>query len=276
MKVFTFYYNRYTDATTSKALYENGIDHYVMLHNAEDKHKFIKGNTIFGTPVVTDNPKGLAFQRNSALDMVEDGEWCVFMCDDFKMVKAFNYENYMDLESPPFDMRNQAPHRYKQTISLSQMFYTFPYLIALAETANIHLIGFAFNDNPRNNQRKFGHKGLVDGRFWLIKKSSLRFDTNAQLIDDVAWTALNLKYFKNNLVFNWIDPEFDRYTKGGFGTIEERIEQRRSECAYLVKKFPTLIQYAQKAGWPPGTHIKIKNRGDKLKLVERNFFQQLV
>lgn len=269
MKVFTFFYNRYTDATTSKALAENDIDHYVMIHNAEDKHKFIEGGTLHGTPVVTDNSTGLAYQRNSALDMVDEGEWCAFMCDDFKMVKAFNFQNYTDLECEPFDMKNQKPHRYTQIISLKELFSTFPYLIDVAETANIHLIGFAFNDNPRNNQRKFGHKGLVDGRFWLIKKSSLRFDTNAQLIDDVAWTALNLKYYKNNLVFNWIDPEFSRYTKGGFGTIEERIEQRRSECAYLVRKFPTLIQYADKAGWPTGTHIKIKNRGDKLQLIEK-------
>ena len=39
MKVFTFYYNRYDDATTSKALYDNGIEHNVLIHTKEDYEK---------------------------------------------------------------------------------------------------------------------------------------------------------------------------------------------------------------------------------------------
>lgn len=270
MKVFTFFYNRYETATTSRALYENGIDHNVLIHNADDKQKFIEGKTIYGTPIITNQPKGLAYQRNFALDMMEQNEWAVFMCDDFEKVIAYNFDRWMDLASPPIDMKNQREHKYTQKISLKQMFSTFDYLIELAETANIHLIGFAFNNNPRNNRKKFGHKGLVDGRFWILKKSELRFDLQAQLIDDVAWTAENLEKWGNNLVFNWIDPEFGRYTNGGFGSISQRTEQRKLECQYLVNKYPKTIRFAEKPGWETGTHIKIKGSGRHLELIEKS------
>lgn len=276
LKVFTFFYNRYNTATTSKALNENGIPHYVMLHNQEQHDLHVSGNTLFGTPVITNNPKGLAFQRNSALDMVEDGEWCVFMCDDFKEIKAYNFENYDAFPSVEFDEKNQSQFNYNRILTMKEFFSTFDYLIDLAETANIHLIGFAFTANPRNNGRKFSFKGLVDGRCWIIKKSHLRFDPNVQLIDDVYWTALNLQTFKNNLVFNWIDPEFQRYTSGGFGSIPERLEQRRAECDYLVKKFPKLIRYAEKPGWESGTHIKVLGTGKKLMLVDKGDKQKLI
>ena len=92
MKVFTFFYNRFDTATTSKALNENNINHTVLIHSADDLQKFVKGNTIHGKAVVTNNGKGLAYQRNSALDMMNTGEWGVFMCDDFKRIYSYPKE----------------------------------------------------------------------------------------------------------------------------------------------------------------------------------------
>ena len=94
MKTFTFFYNRYETATTSKALADNDIEHYVMIHSESDYEKFMQGGTMKGIPVITNNDKGLAYQRNSALDMVNDDEWCVFMCDDFQIIKAFNFDRF--------------------------------------------------------------------------------------------------------------------------------------------------------------------------------------
>ena len=83
MKVFTFFYNRFETATTSKALYENGIKHTVLMHHRSDYEKFKKNDTIFGTPEVTNFPRGLAHQRNAALDIMNMNEWAVCRCDDF-------------------------------------------------------------------------------------------------------------------------------------------------------------------------------------------------
>ena len=66
MKVFTFFYNRFETATTSNALYDNGIDHYVMIHSEQDLAKFKEGGTLKGKPIVTNQRKGLAYQRNCA------------------------------------------------------------------------------------------------------------------------------------------------------------------------------------------------------------------
>lgn len=260
MKVFTFFYNRYETATTSKALYENDIAHNILIHTEEDYQKFIKGKTLYGKAHITNNPKGLAYQRNTALDMMNDGEWAVFMCDDFKQIKSVP-EQTLQSNQKTIDINfgNQHIYRFKNKdiISLKKMFSYFPKLIELAEKNKIHLIGFGLHDNPLNLRNRFTTRGLADGRFWLVKKSNYKFDIRAQLIDDVAWTAENLIRHNNVLVLNWIVPEFRRYTKGGFGSTEERKSLRKAECTYLAYKFNPLVRIAEKKNWDYGTHIKI-------------------
>ena len=260
MKVFTFFYDRYTTATTSIELEKWGIEHYVFMHTEEAHSKFIEGNTIKGTPIITNNPKGLAYQKNSALEMLEDDEWGVFMSDDFSVIKAFNFDRVKIDDKVEFDIKNQKEFRYSDRPTMAQLFTIFPYLIKQAERLNIKMIGFSSNENPRNVQRKFGFKGLVDGRMFLAKKSELRFDNNVNSIDDYYFTLLNIEKNSNNLILNWISPEFQRYSAGGVGSKEARKEQRKRDCAYLVDRFPRLVKFADKAGYDKGEHIKIVAR----------------
>lgn len=258
MKVFTFFYNRFENATTSAALSQNNINHKVMIHSSDDLQKFVKGGTIHGKAVVTGNGKGLAYQRNSALDLMDDGEWGVFMCDDFQKIKAYPKQFiFSKTQSININHQNQNQFRLKIEIGLKEMFSWFPKLIELAEKNNIHLVGFGLHDNPMNLRNKFSTRGLADGRFWLVKKSHYKFDLNAQLIDDVAWTAENLVRHKNVLVLNWCVPYFERYTAGGFGSTTERKKLRMKECAYLANKFDPLVRIAEKPGWDHGTHIRL-------------------
>jgi hypothetical protein len=258
VKVFTFFYNRYDTASTSLALAQNSIDHTVLIHTTEDLQKFIKGQTIHGKPVVTNNGKGLAYQRNSALEMMDTGEWGVFMCDDFQKIKAYPKEFiFSKTQSIDINQQNQNKYRLKNQVTLKEMFNWFPKLIELAEQNNIHLIGFGLHDNPMNLRKKFTTRGLADGRFWLVRKAQYKFDVNAQLIDDVAWTAENLVRHKNVLILNWCVPYFERYTAGGFGSTTERKALRMKECAYLANKFDPLVKIAEKPGWDYGTHIRI-------------------
>ena len=270
MKTITFFYNRYETATTSKALFENDIDHTVLIHNKKDYEKFKKGKTIYGKPVITDNPKGLAYQRNSALDMLEDGEWAAFLCDDFQKIKSYKKSIILGaISSLPVTFANQNKYRLKEEISLKQMYEYFPKLIELAELNNVYLIGFGLHDNPLNLRNKFNTRGLADGRFWLVKKSDYKFDLNAQLADDVAWTAENLVRQGNNLILNWVVPYFKRYTAGGFGNKEERKELRKKECAYLVNKYQPLVRIAKKTKWDYGTHIQIYGTDGNIMAVRR-------
>jgi len=276
MKVFTFFYNRYTNATTSQALYENGINHNVLIHKEKDYELFKKGNTLYGKAIVTNSPKGLAYQRNCALDMMDIGEWAVFMCDDFKKIYSFPKEkifnNKLELE---INFENQKQYRLnsKNEMQLSEMFQLFPKLIELAELNKIYLIGFALHDNPLNLRKKFGHRGLADGRFWIVKKSTYKFDLNAQLIDDVAWTSENLVRHGNVLILNWTVPYFSRYTSGGFGSTEERKVLRKKECAYLCNKYNPLVTYANKPGWDYGTHIRIIGTDNNIAIARKKIFK---
>lgn len=273
MKVFTFFYNRFDSATTSIALAENGIEHYVLVHSEEDSKKFAEGQTIKGKEIITGNGKGLAYQRNTALSMMEEGEWAAFMCDDFQQVYSFPKQFiFSKTNSIDVTTENQNSYRIKKqkNMSLKEMFSMFPKLIEIAETNNIHLIGFALHDNPRNLRKKFTTRGLADGRFWLVKKSSYSFDVNAQMIDDVCWTAENLIRHGNVLVLNWCIPYFSRYTAGGYGSTEARKQRRMKECAYLVKKYSPLIRYAEKSGWDTGTHIRINGSDKNILTARRN------
>jgi hypothetical protein len=272
MKVFTFFYNRYETATTSKALCENGIPHYALIHTQKDYERFVAGKTLQGKPIVTGNGKGLAHQRNSALQMMEKGEWAVFMCDDFKHIKSLPLDwitsNRNEL---PINFQNQNAFRINKHAkpTLKEMFGLFPMLIELAERNGIHLIGFGLHDNPQNLRKKFTNRGLADGRFWLVKKASYNFDVKAQLIDDVAWTAENLLRHRNVLVLNWLVPYFERYTAGGFGSTEERKTLRLKECQYLVNKYNPLVKFAKKPGWDVGTHIKIYGTDNNIAIARK-------
>lgn len=261
MKVFTFFYNRYDSATTSLALAQNGIEHNVLIHSAEDADKFKRGGVLGGKVVVTGNPKGLAYQRNTALDMMDFGEWAVFASDDFRYVLSQPLELVLSTSRRiEVTNLNQDKLKFKKSehlLPLRDLFLIFPKLIEIAEANKIHLVGFASNDNPRALKNKFTTRGLADGRLWLVKKSSLRFDHMAQSIDDYAWTVENLLRFGNVLVLNWVLPVFARYTAGGYGTEKERLELKRAECAYLVSKYEPIIRIAKKPGWPEGSHIRL-------------------
>lgn len=282
MKVFTFFYNRYETATTSNALTQNGIEHKVLCHSRDDATKFIDGDTArMQDIIITDKPKGLTYQRNAALDLMKNDEWAVFMCDDFKHILGRpEVEILGPQETLDVTIANQRIHRlraHRDEYTLKRMFGLFPYLISKAEAQGVRLIGFGLHDNPLNLRRKFSYRGLADGRFWLIKKhATVRFDERVQMIDDVAWTAENIKQFGKVMVLNWIVPYFRRYTADGFGSISARLEQRLAECKYLVDKYSPLVRYADKPGWPEGCHIRIQwsgeiNQTGTLKQMEFDF-----
>lgn len=274
MKVFTFFYNRFTDATTSIALKECGIPHYVMMHTQQDADRFRKHDTARGQVVVTGNRKGLAYQRNAALDMMNAGEWAAFMCDDFRHVMMYPPKLILSKthQIEDLDIGNQNAFRItkgKSARSLADLFSVVPKLLEVADANGIHLVGFGYNTNPQSLKNKFSMRGLADGRFWLVKKSYYGFDERVQLIDDVAWTAENLIRHNNVLVLNWAIPEFARYTGGGFGTIQERLPQRRAEVEYLCAKYHPVVRTSPKPGWPSGTHVKLYGSDANLQLARK-------
>ena len=99
---------------------------------------------------------------------------------------------------------------------------------------------------------------MADGRAWVVRKTKLRFDENVQLIDDLCWTALNIKHFGITVVNQWVLPDCKRYTSGSFGSKEQRMPQKLKEASYLVETYPELISFRKKAGWPEGSHVVLR------------------
>jgi glycosyltransferase involved in cell wall biosynthesis len=137
LNVFTFFYNRFNDATTSLALRANGIEHKVLIHKEEDYIKFKKGGTIGGEPIITNKPKGLAYQRNAALELMKEDEWAVFMCDDFQYIRSYPVKEILNKNTKiDVNFDNQKKYSLRQDkfkMSLKQMFTMFPKLIEIAE-----------------------------------------------------------------------------------------------------------------------------------------------
>ena len=135
--------------------------------------------------------------------------------------------------------------------------------IRFAERAGANLVGVAGVDNALFRKRHWAQNILADGRAWAVRKTHLRFDENAQLIDDLCWTAQNIQEFGLVVVNQWVMPLCKRYTAGGFGSIDERMEQKLREASYLVSAYPGLIKFKDKAGWPPRSHVVLRPSGKR-------------
>jgi hypothetical protein len=261
MKTFIFTYDRFTQMTTSE--YLKNIPHIVLCHSEEQKQKFIEGGRVYGELIASGQPKGLANNRNFALDMLQDGEWGCFWVDD--LIGVTFIKNYWDIahqDSIGVTSENQPQIRqdFKEKCS-AEMFYRIAEdTIKVAEKKGFALCGFSLTDNPLFRDKHYSYWSLADGRCWLVKKTKLRFDTNVQLIDDTCFTALNLKMFGGVVNNNWLLPNCERYKPGAYGTIEQRMEQKKAECKYLVETYPDFVCYGEKVGWEPLSHVKIRQK----------------
>jgi|SRR6478609_5152219 len=263
MKVIIFSYNNFDHITTSK--YLDGIKHTVLVHTKGQRDQFVKAGQLSkdASIVVTGKPRGLSYNRNYALSLLKKDEWAMFWVDDLKKVTWNRSAIKKGIDKLDINFDNVSKYRKDFAIPLpaKELLDHCKSLIKKADQEGIKLVGFSLTDNPLFRPKRFKNFSLVDGRCYLVKKSFLTFDENVQLIDDMEWTAANIKSFGKVLIDDWILPDCLRYTKGtSFGSKDERMEQKMKECAYLVKKYPSFIQIAPKSGWPDGSHVVLRYR----------------
>ena len=254
MKIFIFTYDRYDSITTSEYFKNN--DHIILCHDEESKQKYLEHNRIYGDIIATKEPKGLANNRNYALNMMEKGEWALFFVDDLIQINEYNYYDEADYEDIPDTI---DPNKsFNKKIDSKNFIKRCETEIQKCEKDGAFLSGFASNENGYFLKRKYKYKNHVDGRAWLVKKDVLSFDTNTQLIDDYSFTALNLFYYGKVNVNQWIIPKCKRYTEGGYGSVRKRLKQKMEECAYLVNKYPNIVHYANKKNQEEYSHVVIR------------------
>ncbi|WP_395772562.1 hypothetical protein [Arenimonas sp.] len=261
-RVFVFTYDRYETITTSPMLEAENIEHVVLCHSEEQKDHFIEAGRVRPDRIIaTGEPRGLAYNRNIALDMMTEGEWAMFLVDDLRSVSSVDtYDTELEASPLPITMENQSEWRprFRTKISLETFLERAHKDTEHAEKMGAHLVGFCGVGNVLFRTKKWTYNTFADGRAWMVQKTDLRFDRNVHTIDDLCWTALNIDRFGVTVNDNWILPDCSRYTAGGYGSISDRLEQKMTEIDYLVRTYPHLITTRAKKGWPEGSHAVLR------------------
>ena len=236
MKIFLMYYDRFKEATTSLELAKYQEPHVVLCHNNAEKFTCISK---YATLIETGEPKGIQNNFNYALDSIAEGEWAIFMSDDY--LRSKKYENGQFVPT-----------------TMDYVLDEFKNTVHLADKAGVKLVGMNSTGNALYAKSKFGKFGLVDGRTYAIKKTNFRFHPEICTATDYYATAYHLKKYGGNLVNNHVFMEYARYSEKGIGTIEQRAAQKIKDVATLKKIFPNNIEIRNKSGQPSGSHCVVK------------------
>lgn len=240
---------------------DSGVDYEVWCHTLEAESKFGDAGRVDCSKLHVSNvSKGLANNRNAYLETLTEGEWCLMLVDDF--MYATELDTYDTQPSPIIiDRVNTTKwnRKFRTKITMKKLIQRAEELCQRCDEYGISLGGFAGNDNSMFRRTRWRNDILADGRAIVVKKSHLRFDKNTQMVDDISFTALNIKAGGGTLVNQWVLPYCKRYTAGSYGSRTERMTQRMAECFYLKTKYPGLVIYAKKPGWPYGSHVRIMN-----------------
>lgn len=264
MRVFVFTWDRYDSITTSGMLESAGFDHTVLCHSDEHAEQFIAAGRVRPDRLhVTGAPKGLAYNRNACLDLMDVDEWAVWLVDDLMRVTELEDYDAMRMAGElPITTKNASEwaRKFRHEVGLDRFMERADALARHTERLGGRLGGFAGYDNALFRRNHWQMNCLADGRAWVVRKSALRFDEHVQMVDDVCWTAQNLDTFGVVAVDQWVLPLCRRYTAGAYGSIAARTEQKRREVAYLVDTYPQWCATRPKKGWEPGTHVVIRSR----------------
>lgn len=233
MKIFLMYYDRYTNATTSKLL---KIEHTVLCHNNKDKFTCIGEK---GTMIETNEPKGIQNNFNYGLSLLENNEWGIFMSDDLVCGKILKGTSFVKAD-------------------VNDVLNMFIELINKADKTGVKLIGMNSTGNALYAKNKYSKFGLVDGRCFAIKKTNFQFHKDINTIPDYYSTAYHLKKYGGNLIANHFFLDFKRYEKGGLGSVTDRIKDKIKDVNLMCKLFPKNVVIKDKKNEPKGSHIIIK------------------
>lgn len=234
MKVFCMYYDRFETATTSAVLKNNNINHSILCHDNAKKFKNIHGKLI-----ETKEQKGIQNNFNYALKLLNKNEWGVFMSDDY--YKSYKIQNKKFIEC-----------------DFNCVFNILIKTIETVDKTNIKLIGFNSTGNAFYANKKYSKYGLIDGRFFAIKKTEFNWHNKINCIPDYYATLYHLKKYGGNLIINYCYSDFKRNTKGGLGTLDERINDKIKNIVLLKNLYPENVIIKDKINHPKNSHIIIK------------------
>jgi hypothetical protein len=233
MKIFLMYYDRFQTATTSKLLSK---EHIVLCHDNKDKFTCIGKN---GNIIQTNKPKGIQNNFNYGLSLLGKDEWAIFLSDDLIEGKKLENNKFV---------------KCNIDFVLNELIAILP----KCDLMGVKLVGLNSTGNPFYAKNKYSKYGLIDGRCFAIKKTEFTFHDDINTIPDYYASAYHLNKYGGNLTLNYCFLDFERYGKGGLGTINERLNDKIKDVKLMLNLFPKNVKLKDKPNEPKGTHIIIK------------------
>lgn len=236
-------------------------DVHIVTHDQHDKLWYDQNLELSHCTIhKSDQPRGIAYQRNWILDnLAEDGEWVAMMDDNIRWFERIAAPFYFQEKTDVRLARNAPLWRkiYRRFSPWFEMTKVFQECIDRAESIGAHFIGFATNDNPYFRYQKWYTHAFVMTKMCLIKKSTLRFDTAYRAKDDVEFTARNLQRFGKVLVNNFARAEAFHLQPGGIGNQKVRLAATIQEAKRLTETYPQFFRI-NKARKPVGSEVILK------------------
>ena len=234
----------------------------IILHTEEDKLEYSKNDTLNPNDLIVSGcPAGIHYQRQWVKDnLVEDGEWFLFIDDDISKITALPEPYYND------DYFNVGSKYNKDYVSLFKTeidIYKFleicKEMIKKSDSMGIHMAGFASTPNYFFRENKWRYVGYILGGCTLHKKNKiLNWDKNNSTMEDWGMSSENLLLFGKVLINNYVFSVADMYVLGGIGKYNVRVAQKIIDCAYLIKKYAGLLAYKKKSGCHPKAELRIR------------------
>jgi len=269
VRIFVFGYDRFDTMTTSLLL--GNHRHVLLLHGHESR--FRDGGTVGAEAdvVETGNPRGLQHQRNAALSMMAEDEWALWLVDD--LIDVTEVADYDRLRAEgrtrygiTTDNQTEMSPYMKRPITIDEFRDRAVEVATACEAVGAAHGGFAAYANPPWRDRKWRFNVLVDGRALLVKNVGQTVDPAVGCIDDLSMAADAIARDGIVVVNQWVLPECVRYGSGGYGSIDDRLDEKLAAVSHLQQKHPGLVSIRKKAGQPIGSHAVLRRTLDRASL----------
>ena len=257
MKIFIPSKGRYFNIKTHS--YLKDYDYKIILHNEEEKCLYMQNETIKEDKILVSNqPFGIATQRNWIQEnLVEKGEWYLSLDDNIECFTALPEPYYSKDNLEVQNKETNWKELFETRIEPARFFEICDEMIKFAEKTGAKNLGFAVVDNFFFRGKKFREVGYVISKAVLRKTCGLKFNEEAQSVEDYSYTAECLLKHGKVLINNYVFPIAKHYESGGIGTYEERLPYKLKDCASIMKKYPGLFRYKEKSNCHPKAEIQI-------------------
>ena len=257
MRVFIPSYQRSKTISTHKAV--AGLDFRVVVHDEEERERYTETLPAERLVVSGVKPGKPSRQRQWICEnLVNDGEWFLFIDDDVGQMTCVDDANYAETQ---FNVQSGNGDDWRrvfgQPCEPSRLIEIVEESISVAEQVGAHLCGFAVTPNYFFRGRKWRYAGYVASGLMVWHNVEFKFN-HAIGMEDFHYTAEHLATHGLVVLNNWLWHGCRMYIAGGLGSYEDRKEQRARDCQKLMKLYPGLFRIRRRPDFDVGTDLSVR------------------